>query len=127
VVQVPPPVIRVRRHGEESPTPPDGGTTMAVIAHVVLRGVDRATYDKVRAECGWLDAPPDGGLAHLAWFDGDDNHNVDAWESEEAFARFGETRLAPALARTGVDVEPEVTFSPAHEVFLPAAVTRTVS
>jgi hypothetical protein len=27
------------------------------------------------------------------------------------------------MARAGVAVEPEVTFSPAHEVFLPRAVT----
>ena len=38
---------------------------MAVIAHVVLRGVDRATYDKVRTECGWLDNVP-AGDAHNA-------------------------------------------------------------
>ncbi len=39
---------------------------MAVVAHVVLRGVSPAQYDKVRAEVGWLERRPDGGLAHLA-------------------------------------------------------------
>ncbi len=33
---------------------------MAVIAHVVLRGIDPASYEKVRAECGWLDDHPQG-------------------------------------------------------------------
>ena len=96
---------------------------MAVIAHVILRGVSRDQYDAVRAECGWLDQHPVGGLAHLTWWEGEDSHNVDAWESEEAFGRFGEERLGPAMAKVGVAVEPEVTFYPAHEVFLPQATT----
>ena len=96
---------------------------MAVIAHVVLRGVSREQYDAVRQECGWLDVTPEGGIAHLAWWEGDDNHNMDAWESEEAFARFGQERLGPAMAKVGVASEPEVTFHSAHEVFLPAAAT----
>ena len=98
---------------------------MAVIVHVVLEGVTPEEYDKVRAECGWLDEVPDGGIAHLSWFEGTDNHNLDAWESEEAFAAFGENRLGPAMAKVGVAAEPKATFYPAHEVFLPTAVTLT--
>jgi hypothetical protein len=100
---------------------------MAVIAHVVLKGVTKEQYDAVRAECGWLDKTPDGGIAHLSWWQGEDSHNLDAWESEEAFGRFGEDLLGPAMAKVGVDVQPEATFYPAHEVFLPAAVTLTAS
>jgi hypothetical protein len=100
---------------------------MTVIAHVILRGVSREQYDAVRAECGWLVNAPVGGIAHLTWWEGDDNHNMDAWESEEAFGRFGEARLGPAMAKVGVTAEPEVIFQPAHEVFLPAATTLTVS
>jgi hypothetical protein len=100
---------------------------MPLIAHVTLKGVDPETYDKVRAEVGWLDSSPAGGFAHLAWFEGGDNHNVDVWESEAAFAAFGEQRLGPALAKLGVTAPPEVTFQPAHEVFLPEARTITVS
>jgi len=99
---------------------------MAVIAHVVLAGVTREQYDAVRAECGWLDQAPDGGMAHLSWWEGPDNHNMDAWETEEAFGRFGQQRLGPALVKVGVSAEPQVTFHAAHEVFLPAAVTVTV-
>jgi len=100
---------------------------MAVITHVVLRGVNPDTYDKVRAECGWLDQPPLGGYAHLTWWEGNDNHNCDAWESEAAFAAFGETRLGPALAKLGVTVQPEVVFHPAHEVLVPEVRTITVT
>jgi hypothetical protein len=98
---------------------------MAVIAHVVLRDVDAATYDKVRAECGWLEDAPTGGLGHFTWWEGADNHNCDAWESEAAFAAFGENRLGPALAKVGVNVQPEVTFHPAHEVFTPQVLRLT--
>jgi len=100
---------------------------MAVIAHVVLEGVTPEQYDKVRAECGWLNDMPAGGIAHLCWFDGNSNHNMDAWESEEAFAACGENRLGPAMAKVGVSAEPKATFYRAHEVFLPKSLTITAS
>ena len=98
---------------------------MAVIAHVVLRGVSREDYDKVRSATGWLENHPDGGLSHVTWWEGDDCHNIDAWESESAFQRFGEERLGPGMAQAGVAAQPEVTFHPAHEVFVPRALALT--
>lgn len=98
---------------------------MAVIAHVLLRGVSRERYDAVRAEVDWLGNHPTGGHAHLTWWEGDDCHNVDAWESEDAFNAFGAERLGPAMGKLGVTVQPEVTFHPAYEVFLPQALTLT--
>ena len=100
---------------------------MAVVAHVVLRGVTPEQYDRVRAEAQWLERTPEGGMAHLTWWDGGDCHNMDAWESEAAFGAFGETRLAPAMARAGVAARPEVTFYPAHEVYVPQARTVTTN
>lgn len=99
---------------------------MPVVAHVVLTGVTKEQYDQVRAEVGWLDEAPAGGLSHVTWWEGGDCHNIDAWESEEAFGAFGEQRLGPGMAKAGVQAEPQVTFHPAHEVFAPQAVTRTV-
>ena len=66
---------------------------MTVIAHVILRGVTSQQYDAVRAKADWLEQAPDGGIAHLTWWDGPDCHNVDAWDSEAAFTTFGEQRL----------------------------------
>jgi len=100
---------------------------MAVVAHGVLRGVSREQYDRVRAEANWLGQVLEGGLGHLTWWEGPDCHNLDAWESEAAFAVFGETRLGPAMQRAGVGVEPEVSFHVAHEVYLPKAVTLTAT
>lgn len=98
---------------------------MAVVAHVLLRGVSPEQYDAVRAEVGWLEDAPEGGLSHVAWWEGDDNHNIDAWESEAAFQAFGENRLGPAMAKLGINVPPEVTFHPAHEVYTPLSVKLT--
>ena len=100
---------------------------MPVIAHVVLPGVSREQYDRVRSICGWLERVPAGGLSHVTWWEGDDCHNVDAWESEADFGAFGETRLGPAMVQAGVNAQPQVTFHPAHEVFAPKAVIRTAT
>jgi hypothetical protein len=98
---------------------------MAVIAHIVLRGVSKDQYDEVRAEVAWLEREPEGGILHVTWWEGDDCHNIDAWESEAAFESFGQDRLGPGMAKVGVDVQPEVTFHPAHEVYAIRAVTIT--
>ena len=92
---------------------------MAVIVHVVLRGVTPDQYDAVRAEVDWLNKAPDGGLSHVTWWEGADCHNLDAWESDAAFGAFGENRLGPALAKVGIQSEPEASFHPAHEASSP--------
>lgn len=94
---------------------------MAVVVHVTLRGVTPAQYDAVRERAGWIEQPPAGGLVHTTWWEGEDCHNLDAWESEAAFAAFGEQRLAPAMAAVGLTSQPETTFHPAHEVYTPRA------
>jgi hypothetical protein len=98
---------------------------MAVVAHVVLRGVSPEQYDRLRDAVGWLEHPPDGGYSHVTWWEGNDCHNIDAWESEAAFNAFATDRLGPAMGKLGIDVEPEVTFHPAHEVYTPRSVTLT--
>jgi hypothetical protein len=98
---------------------------MAVVAHVVLPGLTKEDYNRVRETAGWLEEPPVGGLAHLTWWEGGDCHNLDSWESEEAFNNFGQQRLGPAMAKLGVQAELKVTFHPAHEVYLPRPVTIT--
>ena len=94
---------------------------MAVAVHVTLRGVTPAQYDAVRERAGWIEQPPTGGISHTTWWEGDDCHSLDAWESEEAFAAFGEQRLGPAMAAVGITKEPEVAMHPAHEAFTPRA------
>ncbi len=98
---------------------------MAIIAHIVLPGVSKAQYDQVRSEVGWLEQTPDGGLGHFAWWEGNDNHNLDAWESEDACNAFAATRLGPAMGKLGINAQPEITFHEAHEVFTPQVLRMT--
>ena len=100
---------------------------MAVIVHVLIPGLTKEQYDQVRAKVGWLDKVPDGGLAHLTYWDGADCHNWDAWESEAAFGAFGQDRLGPAMAELGIDAAVEPAFYPAHEVYLPNKLTTTAT
>jgi hypothetical protein len=41
---------------------------MAVIAHVVLPGLSKDDYDRVREATGWLDEAPAGGISHMTWW-----------------------------------------------------------
>ena len=98
---------------------------MAIVAHVIVPGITKEEYDQVREAVGWLEEPPAGGLSHVTWWEGGDCHNCDAWESEETFNAFAQDRLGPGMAKAGVQSEPQVTFHPAHEVYLPQTVTIT--
>lgn len=100
---------------------------MAVIADFILPGLSPEDYDRVRAAVDWLSTPPIGGIAHVTWWDGDDCHNIDVWEEEAAMTAFIEDRLGPAMAELGLQVEPKMTFHPAHEAFAPAAVRITTT
>lgn len=98
---------------------------MAVVVHILLRGLSAEQFDRVRAEAGYLERAPEGGYVHVTWWEGNDCHNIDAWESEAAFNAFGANRLGPAMAKVGATVQPEVTFHSAHEVYAPQAITLT--
>jgi hypothetical protein len=98
---------------------------MAVVAEIILRGLSKQQYNQVRDEVGWLERKPDGALAHLTWWEGEDCHNIDGWESEAAFDAFARDRLGPAMAALGINTQPEVTFHEAHEVYAPEALTVT--
>jgi hypothetical protein len=100
---------------------------MAVVADFILPGLSPEDYDRIRAAVDWLDNPPERGIAHVTWWEGDDCHNVDVWEDEASMGAFIETRLGPAMAELGIQVEPQVTFHPAHEAFAPSAVRITAT
>jgi hypothetical protein len=96
---------------------------MAVVAHVVLRGVNRKQYDAVRTAAEWANTVADGGLSHVSWWEGDDSHSVDAWASEDAFAAFAANRLGPAVASAGLGGQPEITVHEAHDLVVPSGQT----
>jgi hypothetical protein len=61
----------------------------------------------------------------VTWREGRDWHGVDAWDSKEASRNFGEQRRGPGMAEAGIQVQPQVAFHPAHEVYAPQPVKVT--
>jgi hypothetical protein len=92
---------------------------MPVVPVFQIPGLTQEQYEQsVRAVTGGKDRvespsdwPVDGLLAHIAGQGRSGFRVVDVWESEEAFARFGET-LIPILQDLGIEGEPDV--YPAH-------------
>jgi hypothetical protein len=56
-----------------------------------------ADYEKVAREVG--DEPPPGLIVHAAGEENGRWRGVDVWESEEAYNRFRDERLLPAVKR----------------------------
>jgi hypothetical protein len=62
--------------------------------------VTREQYDQVDRA---ISEDPEGLILHTAAEKGGGIQVIDAWESEEAFRRFEQETLGPALAKAGVD------------------------
>ena len=86
---------------------------MAVTMEVEFEGTPE-DYDKVNEILDVKNNPPDGWIIHTGAEVGDNKIRViDVWESAEAFGKFAEERLGPAIAEAvGPDapsVEPKIT------------------
>jgi hypothetical protein len=90
-----------------------------VVMSMRWRGVTPEQYDKAREIVNWEGDPADGGLFHVAGFDGDGLRVTDVWESEEHFQSFVESRLMPGVQEVGIDGQPEVEFFPVHAIWNP--------
>ena len=97
---------------------------MAVVLEVVFRGLAREQYDHLKRKVGWVEAPPAGGISHLVWWEGDDCHGIDVWESEEAWATFGQDRMGPAAAELGIAMEANPMFHDPHEILIVQTLTQ---
>ena len=81
-------------------------------------GVGPDTYDKVNAEMGIENDPPDGLIFHWAG-EVDGNWTItDVWESAEAYDSFRDGRLMPAVEKV-IGMDPSAGPQPTrteHEV-----------
>jgi len=59
--------------------------------------ISLADYDRVAAEIG--SNPPKGLILHVAGAKGNGFRVIDVWESEEAYNRFRNERLLPAIEK----------------------------
>ncbi len=76
---------------------------MAVTMVHEMPGANEDMYNKILSNMGM---PPegqlaDGQIAHIAAPMDGGWRVVDVWESEEAFSKFAQTRLGPAMAAAG--------------------------
>ena len=73
-------------------------------------------YEQLRKSVDWEKNPPKGLKFHTIAFD-NGAYVVDIWDSKEDFNTFGEQRLMPAVAKSGVTAQPKIEFHPVHAVF----------
>jgi hypothetical protein len=96
---------------------------VAIVTTDFPEGVGTDTYDAVNAEMG-LDDPPGGLIFHWAG-DVDGKWTItDIWESREAYDRFRDERLFPAVQKvTGMDPangpQPTIIEHPVHNYIKP--------
>jgi hypothetical protein len=93
---------------------------MAIVARFDWEGVTPEEYDRVIELLDLERQPAEGGIFHVAGFDGGALRITDVWESEEALGRFQQERLVSALERAGVTTPPQLRVFPAHRFFASA-------
>ena len=91
---------------------------MAVAMLLEWPGQTQEQYEQLMKHVA-LDAdPPEGGLFHVAGPMPGGWRVVDIWESEEAFERFAQARLRPAVHRVGIPDMPDPQFYPVEGVWV---------
>jgi hypothetical protein len=96
---------------------------MAVILEQVMpEGVSLEMLDRVTDEMNVDEDPPEGLLVHVHFEQEGKHRIVDLWESEEAYERFRDARLMPAMQavmqQQGGEQpqEPDTSITPVHRV-----------
>lgn len=79
---------------------------MAVGLWISFAGGTQEQYDAVNAEMGIEENPPQGLIFHAAGPMEGGWNVIDFWESREAFDRFQQERLGPAIAAIGDEAPP---------------------
>ncbi len=74
-------------------------------------------YDKVSEKLDTKSNPPEGAIVHCGMDLGGGKMRVfDVWESKEAFEKFMEERLGPAIAEVAGPDSPPPTLMEVHEL-----------
>lgn len=91
---------------------------MAVAMLLEWPGETREQYEHLMSLIRLEEDAPEGGLFHVAGPMPGGWRVLDIWESQEAFDRFAEERLKPAVAQVAMPAMPEPQFFPVHGVWL---------
>ena len=98
---------------------------VAIVNTDFPEGVGADTYDAVNAEMGVEDSPPEGLIFHWAGEIYGKWAITDVWESREAYERFSDERLQPAIqkvaAAAGIEAggQPTTHEYPVHNFIKP--------
>lgn len=95
---------------------------MAVVMTMDLP-VTRDDIETASSAMGVLENPPDGLIVHVATETSNGVHVVDVWESKDAFDKFNNAQLMPAMQKVIADHHiqmdgppPEPTFDEAFDL-----------
>lgn len=95
---------------------------MAVGLWLSFKDGKQEQYDAVHGTMGIEENPPDGLIFHSAGPQGDNWGVIDFWESRDAFDRFAQTRLMPAMQELGDKAPPgppDIREFPVHHITTP--------
>jgi hypothetical protein len=92
---------------------------MPTVMSMEWPGVTQDQYNQVMRAMELDKNPPSGSMLHIAAFNSGTLRCVDIWESQQAFEKFQKERLASAMQKAGITVQPKVQFFPVHNVYVP--------
>jgi hypothetical protein len=81
-----------------------------VVPYVLVQDVASTWEQYQRVTAPTVEPAPQGLILHVAGPTADGFRIIDVWESKDAWERFSEERIAPALAALGGPARPEPTF-----------------
>ena len=90
---------------------------MAIGIRIKLAGGTLADIDKINEAIDPDGDPPVGLLFHASGPIDGGIGVIDFWESRDAFDRFAQERIAPAMAAAGITDQPEIHEFAVHEHF----------
>ena len=92
---------------------------MATVMLMEWPGMTQEQYNRVMSNLGLDTNPPAGAIFHVAGFTAGSLRVLDIWDSQQAFERFQQDRLTPAVQKAGIAGQPKVQFFPVHNLYTP--------
>ena len=89
---------------------------MPIIVRSDAANMSREVYEGSVSQLGAAVTTFPGFHAHYSWVDDDGGHVIEVWESHEAFDKWMNEVIAPAMGQMNIEVETE--FQPIDTVIL---------
>jgi hypothetical protein len=90
------------------------GDKMGVAMLLEWPGETQEQYEQLRQALALDESPPEGGVFHVCGPIPGGWRVLEVWESEEAFWRFFNERLKPAVREVGIPDMPDPQLYPVH-------------